>query len=633
MSVENNMEAHEQYEKYMKLGRKEKDVLPVLDLLLKEKEEEISGEINLGVVSIPLEKVIGTKTEGRSRSFSSNFYPVMEEQTEFAGKWMHLYQAHLEEGIRDPIKVYEYMNRFYVQEGNKRVSVLKCVGAVSVMAEVIRVLPFRTEEKTNKVYYEFLDFYRLSGIYDLELSGEGGYAHIQRLMGKRPDEMWTEDDRRNFRSLYYQFKKIYQGFLKGETEKEPGDAFLTLLYLYDYRELLDSDYGSLKEMVKKSMKELKLENIPELQMEPEKIHEKKRYILPRIFPTNTSILKVAFIHEKTAETSSWTYAHELGRMHLEEVFPERIMTTSYENVTESSVEEVLEQSIADGNQLIFTTSPPLLKGSLHVAMEHPDVKILNCSLNTSHKYIRTYYARMYEAKFLMGAIAGAMTENGRIGYLADYPIYGMTANINAFALGAKMINPRTKIYLEWTTLRGRNPFEEFQKNKVTCISGQDMIIPKMASRHFGLYLDRGNDPVNLAMPVWHWGKFYEQMIHKIINGVWREDETREAKGLNYWWGMSAEVIDVICSKYLPIGTARLVELLKETIRSDTFNPFSGVLYSQNGIVQKDEKKVLNPEGIITMNWLAENVTGYLPDIHQLVDKAKPLVAVQGINGN
>ena len=66
---------------------------------------------------------------------------------------MERIKAHLEEGIRDPIKVYEYMNRFYVQEGNKRVSVLKCVGAVSVMAEVIRILPFRSEEKANKVYF------------------------------------------------------------------------------------------------------------------------------------------------------------------------------------------------------------------------------------------------------------------------------------------------------------------------------------------------------------------------------------------------------------------------------------------------------------------------------------------------
>ena len=51
----------------------------------------------------------------------------------------------------------------------------------------------------------------------------------------------------------------------------------------------------------------------------------------------------------------------------------------------------------------------------------------------------------------MGAIAGAMAENNKIAYIADYPIYGAIANINAFALGAKMINPRAKVYLEWST--------------------------------------------------------------------------------------------------------------------------------------------------------------------------------------
>lgn len=63
-------------------------------------------------------------------------------------------------------------------------------------------------------------------------------------------------------------------------------------------------------------------------------------------------------------------------------------------------------------------------------------------MNTSHPTIRTYYARMYEGKFLMGVIAGCLTPDNKIGYIADYPIYGCTANINAFALGAKMVNPR-----------------------------------------------------------------------------------------------------------------------------------------------------------------------------------------------
>ena len=183
--------------------------------------------------------------------------------------------------------------------------------------------------------------------------------------------------------------------------------------------------------------------------------EVKKNLFARLIPVSAPKQHVAFIHEKTAETSGWTYSHELGRMHLQQTFEDQISTTSYENATEENAEELLAKAIADGNNLIFTTSPPLLKASLKAAIEHPEVKILNCSLNTSHRYIRTYYARMYEAKFLMGAIAGAMASNGKIGYIADYPIFGMTANINAFALGAKMVNPRAKIYLEWSTLKNQ----------------------------------------------------------------------------------------------------------------------------------------------------------------------------------
>ena len=36
--------------------------------------------------------------------------------------------------------------------------------------------------------------------------------------------------------------------------------------------------------------------------------------------------------------------------------------------------------------------------------------------------------------------------------MADYPIYGTIANINAFAMGAKMINPRAMIHLEWSRI-------------------------------------------------------------------------------------------------------------------------------------------------------------------------------------
>ena len=628
-------EALADYNKALRLGKREGKSLPVLDDILKEKKITAAREIPLGLVQIPSEQLVGTKTAGRSAAFSKSFYPLLKDSTEFAGKWMELYKAHLTEGIREPIKAYEFMNKFYVEEGNKRVSVLKYFDAVSIPGMVTRIVPPRTDEKENRIYYEFMEFYNLSQINYIWFSQEGSFAKLQRLVGKRPDECWNDDDKLNFSSIFSRFSSEYEANGGDKLPITTGDAFLYFIQLYDYASLDQMTSTELKEKLIKSWEEFKLlttEESLELQMNPNTEGESKKNIFARLIPVSTPKLHVAFIHEKTAETSGWTYAHELGRMHLQQAFEDQISTVCYDQATEEIADDLLLQAIAEGNNLIFTTSPPLLKASLKAAIEHPEVKILNCSLNTSHKYIRTYYARMYEAKFLMGAIAGAMSQNGKIGYIADYPIFGMTANINAFALGAKMVNPRAKIYLEWSTLKDHNVAESFAKNEVHYISGQDMIIPGEASRHFGLFRDSDDAPLNLAMPIWHWGKFYEQMIRNIMDGSWKYDDTSDStKGLNYWWGMSAGIIDVICSKHLPIGTMRLVNLLKQTICKGDFNPFSGILYSQEGVVQKSANKVMSPEEIIRMDWLAENVIGYIPKMDDLIDKAKPVVLLQGID--
>ena len=97
--------------------------LQVLNEIMPNLEE--AKRVELGLVDIPMERIVGTLTQGRSKAFSRNFLPLLEPDSEFADKWAHLCQAQSDEGIRDPVKAFEYMNHFYIQEGNKRVSVLK----------------------------------------------------------------------------------------------------------------------------------------------------------------------------------------------------------------------------------------------------------------------------------------------------------------------------------------------------------------------------------------------------------------------------------------------------------------------------------------------------------------------------
>ena len=50
--------------------------LPVLDEIID--RENISGEVSLGLIDVPLDRIVGTATAGRTQAFASNFMPIME---------------------------------------------------------------------------------------------------------------------------------------------------------------------------------------------------------------------------------------------------------------------------------------------------------------------------------------------------------------------------------------------------------------------------------------------------------------------------------------------------------------------------------------------------------------------------
>ena len=434
-------------------SRGEYPYLPVLDDFVS--DDRLNRGTDLGLLQIPLEFVVGTCSEVRTNAFAQNFMPLLEEDSEFATKWQALCQAHVEEGIRDPIKVYEYMNRYYVQEGNKRVSVLKFFDGDTVSASVIRILPERNGTREVDLYYELLDFFRLSRINYVEFSKPGSYLRLQQLLGKEPDEQWTEDDRRDFAAAYYYFRQAYTAHGGERLSSTVGDAMLAVIQVYGYQALRSKTPSEIGRLVSSVWEEIVLQQEKDpidVKLAPE---EKKPGLLAKMFSVGErGAMQVAFIHDKTPTQSGWTNSHEQGRLHVQRVFGDAIRTTAYFNAMESDPFAVIQQAIADGNTIIFTTSPRLLPASLRAAVEYPKVTILNCSLNKSHRYIRTYYARMYEAKFIIGAIAGSLAGVDSVGYLCDYPIYGQIAGINAFALGVQMVNPRTKVYLEWSTVGG-----------------------------------------------------------------------------------------------------------------------------------------------------------------------------------
>lgn len=633
--------AYEDYIKAQKLALKtfktsiargQSPYLPVLDEILS--HADIECEVSLGIINIPLNQVVGTSNFGRTQAFASNFMPLLDYGSEFSAKWSHLVDAQIEEGIHDAIKVYEYMNKYYVVEGNKRVSVLKYFNSPTIAAEVTRKVPKRSDDLENQIYYEFMDFYKLTKINYVQFSKLGSYTKLLEYVGKSATAEWNEDECMDFSSFHTAFYKAFkENGGNALTNITCGDALLFFLSLYPYEDAKEMSGTEIKANLDSIWAEILLlgeDDSVELLMAPTEEKKIVNSVINKI--KSPKKLRVAFVYDKDPANSNWIYGHELGRLHLEEIFGQGIEThTCVTKDADENAESILEELCNDGYDIIFTTTPQFIKACLKVAAAHPNVKILNCALNSSHNTVRTYYTRMYEAKFLTGIIAGALCENDKIGYIADYPIYGTVANINSFALGAKMVNPRAKVYLSWSTMKQSDADVLFWDEQINYISAQDMITPTDDSKKFGLYTIHQGEKTNLAMSIYHWGAFYEELVNSILRGSWKVEETGESKAINYWWGLSAGVIDVICSNKLPAGTVKLVDLMKRAISAGVFHPFTGHITDQNGTVRCEDTDIIKPEDIMTMDWLANNVIGTIPTIDDLVDEAKPVVQLRGLH--
>ena len=631
-------QAKEEYSLALRAGQKEyksllaegKDPYPaVLDAILGDGTDFVE---DLGIIEIPAELIVGTKAMGRISAFSAGFMPILDMESEFAAKWINLCNAHLsDEGIRDPILCYEYLGKFYVQEGNKRVSVLKHMGATRVPGIVKRVHPAQDGSSAVHSYNAFLEFYRVSGLYVIQFPCAEDYGKLLSLLGKDPGEIWTEQERRTF-SAYYQYFR--EAFLSAETKNLPmcpEEALLLWLQVYSFHDLGNMTDKELKKSLIALQDDLftfARAEAPLVSTEP----EAKAGLFSRI--TAPSHVHVAFVHPLDVQGSLWIKAHDEGRQHLEQVLGNQVTVRNYFHAdTPELAEELLEQAVADGADVVFATTPQLRRSVLRVAVKHPKVRFFNCSADTHYSSVPSYYCRIYEAKFITGALAGALANNDRIGYIASSPTFGVPASINAFALGAQMTNPRAKIYVRWSCQKGAHQ-QAFLEDGVQVISNRDAPLENPAYLDFGNYgtfwLDGDGQWEAMGSPIWVWGQFYENIIRSILSGTWDKDAAPH-KAINYWWGMASGVIDVKLSDRLPTGALTLAQVLRDGLKNGTVDPFCRKIIDQQGNVRNDGSSGLHPDELLYMDWLCDNVIGSIPEFEDVEPYAQPMLRELGIH--
>ncbi len=633
-------QAVEQYTKAMKLGLKEVRErtaagLPAAPAVLDELIENAEKVQYVGVVEIPMERVVGTKTAGRVSAFSPSFYPLLGPDTEFANKWVDLCQAHLEDGIRDPIRCYEYMGWFYVQEGNKRVSVLKSFDAMKIPGEVNRIQP-RGDEPNLKAYQEFIEFYRTAKLYDIQFKEPGGYAKLLKAVGKEPGQEWTQQERRTLSAYYHYFCDAFRTASK-VLKVGPEEAFLRWLQVYSYRDLGNLSAAELKKTVNSMWPEIAaLTEENPVEVHTEKEQEVKPGLISNFAAGITKLvtappehLNLAFVHTRNPQTSEWVLSHQRGCEEMQGHLGEKVTVRSYFDCdSPEKWDEALQKAVDDGADVIFTTAVQMTNSCLKLAVKYPKLRVYNCSVNMPYPSIRNYYSRLYEAKFLAGAVAGAMAKDGRIGYIGTCPIFGELASINAFTLGAQLTNPRARVQLEWSCLPG-NCLDALMQSGAQVISNRDAPVADELRPFYGTFLRReDNSLVPLATPCCMWGTFYTKIMESIFAG--KEPPRGKPRAISYWWGMQSGVITVQFTEHLPLGVRHLAQILQDGLLNGTVDPFMQRITAQDGSVRSDGTRGLTPDELLRMDYLVQGVDGSIPAYSEIMDVTKPMVRLLGV---
>ena len=564
---------------------------------------------------ISLSRVVGTYTASRAHSFADNFMPLHPPLSEFASKWINLCAIHMSEGLRDPVQVYEYLWRYYVVEGNKRVSILKYFEAPTVQAEITRVVPQLDEgDPDTAVYYAYLSYDKTGLFKNIQLSSAFKYEQLSRIEAGLMREGLPADV--NFNAMYLQFESAY-----GQARRPLplGDAFVEYLRVYGLP--VGVVISQVKERIDLLAPQMELlsqpEAEPELVLSP--VEKAAPGLISRLF-SQRKIARVVFAYAAGREEDNWLGAHEAGRQVMQEALGEQVISSFADGLTPENVYGRLHEEAAGADLLLITTSSLTLP-ALRFALEHPDCLTLVYSRVRQDHRVSTYYGRYYEPMFLCGAAAGMATRTGCVAYITPRITYRRhTADINAFGLGVRSIRPEAKVLLVWRDVLPDEP-ESSAKGLLTAASlGADVAytplvkgamraeVPEHVFSLVGRLNERGELAQYLAAPQWDWGQYYTEIAHSYLNGsldILRIIDQGDPSVAGLWWGIGAGVLRFLLGKGLDTQGENLLKYLRDAIGRGHYNPFHGPIKDLDGILRVWENNDLKPYDILEMEWLCD----------------------------
>lgn len=324
--------------------------------------------------------------------------------------------------------------------------------------------------------------------------------------------------------------------------------------------------------------------------------------------------KIAFVLFNAKDDGGWTQAQEEARIRLEEARGIEIPATEKVAEVATEIRPVVERYISRGYNIINGTAFGYSDTFLELSKEYPDVAFLNAAGTTNGPNLQSYYGRTYESQYLCGMVAGAMTKSNKLGFVAANPFGLVIWTVNAYALGAKRLNPDATVTVVYTGA-WNDPVKERAATEALIEQGIDVIgmhvdtptMPTVAQEK-GVYATGHHRDMaefapkaTLCSSVWVWDRFLNTEFDKIAAGAW------EPAPYGAFLGIKDGGTDIACcNEVVPQEVVEKVQAARQEI-IDGRHVYTGPILDNAGNVKVPEGETLDDGSLWGMDWYVDGV--------------------------
>ncbi|MFL1407279.1 BMP family ABC transporter substrate-binding protein [Marinobacter sp. M1N3S26] len=325
--------------------------------------------------------------------------------------------------------------------------------------------------------------------------------------------------------------------------------------------------------------------------------------------------KVAMLYISPTNDGGWTQAFEEARQRLEDKLDIKIQYVESVPESASAIRPAVERFIQRGANIIIGTAFGYSDTFKSLSEEYPEVAFLNGSGTTNGPNLLSFYGRTYESQYLCGMAAGAASETGKLGFVAANPFGQVNWTINAYAMGAREINPDATVTVVYTGA-WNDPTKERSATKALIDQGADVIgqhvdtpTPQLVAKENGVYgtghhrdFREFAPEATVCSSVWVWDRFLETELDKIIAGNW---VPRENGAL---LSMEEGGTDIACcGPNISEDEEAQIMAAREKLMNGELDIYAGPLNDQDGNVKAAEGETIPDGELWQMDWFVDGV--------------------------